>query len=359
MASRRSVAWTELRVGVLVITSFALLALAIFYISGQSGFFVKKYTLVAYFQNANNLRSGAEVSLEGVTIGNVSSVAVSKLADPLKAVEAELKLDEKYKNIIRSDSKVSISTIGLLGDSKVDITRGTEAGMVIEDGGTLQGSEEGDIRRIVQGANDVVANFQVLSEDFKKITDRIDRGEGTLGKFLTDTAIYDNANAATLELNTLVRDARTGPGTMGRLISDDQLYQKVIQISDRVDTLVMKIESGDGTLGKFVNDPTLYNRVDTLAAKLQGISDRIDRGEGTLGKLLSKDDTLYVDLRNGVTKLNTLVDSVQNGEGSIGKFIRDPSLFNNVNQVTSEVEKLMYDFRQNPKKFLTVNFKLF
>lgn len=40
MAQRRSLAWTELRVGILVITSFALLALAIFYISGQSGFFV-------------------------------------------------------------------------------------------------------------------------------------------------------------------------------------------------------------------------------------------------------------------------------------------------------------------------------
>src|SRR3954447_9970302 len=108
MAQRRSLAWTELRVGILVITSFALLALAIFYVSGQSGFFVKKYRIIAYFQNANNLRSGAEVSLEGVTIGNVDTVAVSKEADPAKAVEAVLALDERYKNIIRSDSRVSI-----------------------------------------------------------------------------------------------------------------------------------------------------------------------------------------------------------------------------------------------------------
>src|SRR4029450_2380065 len=134
-------------------------------------------------------KSGAEVSLEGVTIGNVATVAVSKESDPKRAVEAVLQLDATYQNIMRTDSEVTISTIGLLGDSKVDITRGTEAGSVIPDGGMLQGSEEGDIRRIVQGANDIVANFQVLSEDFKKITDRIDRGEGTLGKFLTDTAI--------------------------------------------------------------------------------------------------------------------------------------------------------------------------
>jgi ABC-type transporter Mla subunit MlaD len=68
-----------------------------------------------------------------------------KKPDPAKAVEATLQLDEKYKSIIRTDSKVSISTIGLLGDSKVDITRGSQAGRIIEDGGAIQGSEEGDI----------------------------------------------------------------------------------------------------------------------------------------------------------------------------------------------------------------------
>jgi len=176
MAQRRSLAWTELRVGILVITSFALLALAIFYISGQSGFFVPKYTITAFFQNANNLRNGAEVSLEGVTIGNVDSVRISKEPDPNKAVEAEMQIDQRYQNIIRTDSKVTISTIGLLGDSKIDITRGSETGMVIPNGGFIQGSEEGDIRKIVQGTNDFIANLQVLSEDFKMIADRVEQG---------------------------------------------------------------------------------------------------------------------------------------------------------------------------------------
>jgi phospholipid/cholesterol/gamma-HCH transport system substrate-binding protein len=359
MAQRRSLAWTELRVGILVIISFALLALAIFYVSGQSGLFVPKYKVTAYFQNANNLRDGAEVSLEGVTIGNVDSVNISKQSDPNKAVEAGLSLQSKYKNIIRTDSKVTISTIGLLGDSKVDITRGTEAGMIIPDGGYIQGTEEGDIRKIVQGTNDFIANLQVLSEDFKKIADRVEQGEGTLGQFLSNTSVYDNANSAVKEMNTLVHDARTGPGTMGRLISDDALYGKVMQIGDKVDVLVAKVESGNGSAGKFVNDPSLYNRFDDLAAKFQGITDRIDRGEGTLGKLLSKDDALYNDVRTGVDNLNLLVTSVQNGEGTAGKFVKDPALYNSLNETSSEIQKLIYDFRQNPKKFLTINFKLF
>src|SRR5204862_8173339 len=98
---------------------------------------------------------------------------------------------------------------------------------------------------IVQGANDTVANFQVLSEDFKKITDRIDRGEGTLGKFLTDTSIFDNTDAVVREVNTLVRDARTGPGTMGKLISNDDLYKKIMQIGAPVHLLVINVQSAN------------------------------------------------------------------------------------------------------------------
>jgi phospholipid/cholesterol/gamma-HCH transport system substrate-binding protein len=54
-----------------------------------------------------------------------------------------------------------------------------------------------------------------------------------------------------------------------------------------------------------------------------------------------------------------LVDSVQNGEGTAGKFVKDPTLYNSLNETSSEIQKLIYDFRQNPKKFLTINFKLF
>ncbi len=358
MAQRRSLAWTELRVGILVILSFALLAFAIFVISGSSGFLTKRYTIVAYFANANNLKSGAEVQLEGVTIGNVRDVVVSKLPDPNKAVEAELGLDATYKNVIRTDSKATIGTIGLLGEAAVNLTRGTDAGQMIEDGGMLVGSEEGDIRRIVQGTNDFVANLQVLSDQVKRMAERVDRGEGTLGKFLTDSSIYDNANATVKEANLLVRDARTGNGTIGRLMADDQLYRRINSIGDRVDTLVAKIESGQGTAGKFINDPAVYNRTEELLGRFQSIADRIDRGEGSLGKLL-KDDSMYNETRQTMTRVSSLVEKIENGEGTMGKFLRDPSLYNSANQTASEILKLLYDFRQNPKKFLTINFKLF
>ena len=67
----------------------------------------------------------------------------------------------------------------------------------------------------MQGTNDFIANLQVLSDEFREMADRVDQGEGTLGKFMTDTAIYDNANLTVQEATSLVRDAHTGNWNRG------------------------------------------------------------------------------------------------------------------------------------------------
>ncbi len=358
-AQRRSIAWSELKVGMLVVTSFFLLAAAIFYISSGSGSPLSpKYTIVAYFASANGLRPGGEVWLEGVTVGNVADVRISKLPDPSKSVEVEMKLQAAYQNIIRSDSQVSIETKGLLGDNIVEITRGSVAGQMVPNGGTLQGEEAGDIKKIITGTNDFIANLDVLSEQVKKMATRVDQGEGTLGKLLTDTSVYDNLNKTTAEANALVRDARTGNGTIGRLMHDDELYTKVNGTVDRLNKMMDYVDAGNGTLGKFYKDPALANHADQLITRFQTIADNIDRGKGTLGKFVT-DDALWNDARRTMARVDGLMDSIQNGEGTIGKAIKDPTLFNTLNQTSSEVLKLLYDFRQNPKKYLTINFKLF
>jgi phospholipid/cholesterol/gamma-HCH transport system substrate-binding protein len=269
-----------------------------------------------------------------------------------------MRLLAEYQNIIRSDSMVTIQTAGLLGDRYVDITRGSTAGLPVADGGTLQGSDPGDIKQIITGTNDFIANLEVLSDQVRRMADRVDRGEGTLGKFLTDSAIYDNANLTVREANSLIRDARTGTGTIGRLISDDELHESFMALLTRVDTLVASLERGEGTAGKFLKDPAIANKTEQVITQVHGVMERIQRGEGTLGKL-SQDDALYTDLRATMNRMNGLITSIENGEGTVGKLIKDPTLFNSANQATSEIQKLLYDFRADPKKFLTINFRLF
>ena len=80
MARRQSLAWVELRVGLLVVVSFGLLAAAIFFVGGERGFFTPKYTVTAYFSSANGMNNGADVHLEGVTVGNVQAVRLTEFS---------------------------------------------------------------------------------------------------------------------------------------------------------------------------------------------------------------------------------------------------------------------------------------
>jgi len=102
------------------------------------------------------------------------------------------------------------------------------------------------------------------------------------------------------------------------------------------------------------------------------ISTDLAEGRGSAGKFL-KDEQLYEDARNTLAKFNstaTKIDSIlgdaQAGKGTLGKILNDETLFNNlnqtasnVNQLSSEGTKLIYDFRQNPKKYLRIKLAIF
>jgi phospholipid/cholesterol/gamma-HCH transport system substrate-binding protein len=365
MAKGQTLVWRELRVGILVVTSFVLLAVAIFYIGGDSGFFTPKYKIDVYFHSASGLHKGAVVLLDGVTIGNVYDIQLSDQTTPERAVVVKLELNKSRHDLIRTDTLATIGTVGVLGDQQVELTRGSQSNPTLEDGGTIQGTDAGDIKKIITGTNDVVANLGALTNQMGDLLQKVNQGKGTLGKILNDTSIYDKLDATAAEATSLVKDARTGNGTIGRLMSDDELYRSVKSKIDRLDgtlnkfdTIVDKIDRGDGTIGKFLNDASLYNKADQVVTKLGTVADRIDRGEGTLGKL-SKDETFYNNMNTTLNRANTLLASVESGEGTLGKMVKDATLYNSLTQTSSELQKLMYDFRQNPKKYLTIYFRLF
>jgi len=85
---------------------------------------------------------------------------------------------------------------------------------------------------------------------------------------------------------------------------------------------------------------------------------RIESGEGTLGKLTT-DEAMYERTTAALERFATMIEEINRGEGTIGKLLKDPSLYNNLDQSTSEITKLLYDIRKDPKKFLTIRFKLF
>ena len=79
---------------------------------------------------------------------------------------------------------------------------------------------------------------------------------------------------------------------------------------------------------------------------------------GALGKL-TKDEALAAKLQDTINRLSLIADRIDAGEGSLGMFIKNPSLYNNTDQMLIETRNLIKAIRENPKKYLTIRFRVF
>ncbi len=358
MPQRQQVSWAQLRVGVMVLVSLAVLAAAIFFISGQVGFLGSRYTLKTYFSGAGGVREGSEVRLAGIPVGNVARIRISQFTEPEKAVEIDLKISKRYQDQIRGDSLATLETAGLLGEAYVDISRGTSAKNVLGNGETVTGHEEPDIKEIVHNANDVVSNLRVLSTTLNNITTQVKSGEGSVGKLIYDQSFYNRLDATAANAQKIVQDVNQGQGSVGKFLKDEELYQRTVRTVNHLDEVINDIQHGNGSLAKFIQDPTVYNSVKEMTSKGNTLIDNINKGQGTLGKLVA-DDQLYTRLNSAVAHVNTITERMDQGQGTLGKLSTDPSMYNSLSASAKSIQEFLTEFRQNPKKYLTLHMHLF
>jgi phospholipid/cholesterol/gamma-HCH transport system substrate-binding protein len=358
MPQHERVQWAQLRVGVMVIVSLVLLAIAVFFISGQVGFFTRHYTLKAYLPSAGDLHEGAQVRLAGISVGNVAKIRISPYTDRQRAVEVDLKIARTYQSEIRTDSVASVETVGLLGDSYVDITRGTVGQEVVADGGAVRTAQKADIAAVVQNTNEVIMNLNVLSAKLDDITTQIQAGKGSMGKLLYDETLYKKMDATISSAQTLVERTQRGQGTIGKLMSDETLYNRTVATLDRLNKVIDDVQHGDGSLAKFISDPSAYNNLNRLMANGNTLIDGINQGRGTLGKL-AKDDQMYNRMNNTLGHLDTITTRIDRGQGTLGKLSTDPTLFNNLSESSQSLKEFLADFRKNPKKYLSIKLHIF
>ena len=358
MPQQQRLNWAQLRVGIMVIIGLAILAIGIFFISGQEGFFRRRYTLKAYVTDAAGLRQGAQVSLAGVAVGSVERIEISPYPERARAVEIVMRVARAYQDQIRADSRASIETVGLLGDSYMDITRGSPGQEVIADGGVLISSEEADVKRVVQNANDVIVNLGALSAKLNDITGQIQSGKGSVGKLVYDQTLYNRLNKTTDTLDRMVTRVDQGQGTLGKLLADETLYGTTVATIDRLNKVIDDMQHGSGSFAKFVSDPSVYNNVNHLVTQANSLVDGINQGQGTLGKL-AKDPQLFNRLNETFDHLNAVSTRIDQGQGTLGKLSTDPTLYNNLSQSSQSLRDFLTEFKKSPKKYLTLKLRVF
>jgi phospholipid/cholesterol/gamma-HCH transport system substrate-binding protein len=346
MPRTRSLAWAELKFGLIAVFALVMAALLIFAVGGGAGFFWQNYSLKTRFDNVAGLMSGSPVRVAGVQVGSVDDVVLSG-----QGVEVVFSVKDDFRPLVTDRSTAVLGTISLLGEGAVDITSGLGGTPIPEWGYVKPGIAEGSIAQLTSQANAGINEARLLVEDIRK-------GKGTVGKLFTDESLYREFDALLSAAQEVTGKINKGQGTMGKLANDPKMYDELHASLANLNTITTRIKNGEGSLGQLMTDPAFSKSLNATTSNLEGVTGKLNRGEGTAGKLLT-DDALYKRLDSMTARLDTVLQNLNDGQGTAGQLLHDKRLYENMNQTVGEMRALIAEIKKDPKKYLNVKVSIF
>lgn len=306
------------RVGLFFILGLALTWVTFETLRGGKVFKDQGYNLIAGFETLKELKDGDEVRMAGVKIGEVER---TRLAG--RRAEAVLRIDHRVK--IKSDAAATIVMAGLIGTNYISIDLGTDAAADLPDGAEIKTKATPDLNSVMSQIGDLGKKLESAIGDLgSALSGEKDGKPGIIAKvdqLITENR--ENISKTTANLQDITNKVNQGEGTLGRLINDPKLHDELVatlgeikQGADEAKTflanaqkIVDQVKSGQGAIGALVFDQKAGDDVKTSIANLRAVSDKIARGEGTLGKLLS-DESLFRDAQSIMKKADRALDGL-------------------------------------------------
>lgn len=294
---------TETKVGIFVLLGIIVLAFMTVTVGKLQLGKEAGYRVYGLFDSAAGVDRNSPVRIAGVHVGTVERVFLEGgKAKVALRIPPDVRLHEDAKAYLRSE--------GLLGERYVEIFPGSEEKRRLRDEevipqgappvsldqvlsrlsgiGEDMGEVLGPLGQILKGIDPekvghVVSNFETFSRDlpplvadardtlnnFKNISAKLERGEGTLGKLINDEEAYRDIKKTLVAIRDVAEKVQRGEGTLGKLISDDGAYQDAKATLANLRHLSEKLERGEGVLGRLITDEQLGREVEKTVKRVQ------------------------------------------------------------------------------------------
>jgi phospholipid/cholesterol/gamma-HCH transport system substrate-binding protein len=350
-----NIAWSQVKVGIFIVCALVFLALGILIRGKQTKLFVPKGELSVIMTDVAGLKVGAPVWLAGVDVGAVTRILFER-PRASNEVTVDLEVDRESLKKIGPDSVITVKTRGLMGEKYVDVT-------------PSKFYSEAPARRLygtqVPKLDDVMQKAGQSFDTLNQIIARMNKGEGSLGRFTRDPRLYDNMVRLTAELNTFANNVNHGEGTLGKLNRSSEPYDKMMSILARADETLRDIQSSNGTMNKLIYDRQLYDKLVSLADKsaqaaddVRELNKKLSSRDTTIGKLLGdrefydKGVALLERADQSVKAFEEVANHINRGEGTAGRLLHDEELYDRLNAMVDSVDELVKDIKENPKRYL-------
>lgn len=269
---------TELTVGFFVFLILGALVMFTIILS-YDNIFTQNYRLMVHFDNVTGLTRGDKVNVQGVDVGRVKDLSITD-----DGVMVDLTM--KYKVTLHEDYGIQVKPSTILGGKYIDIYEGTRTLPEIDPSSRIVGKPPVDfiaeaseaVRSIRSSLEEggILSNLETSMANFKAISDKIEKGEGTLGKLIGNDEIYNDLKEIADNLKAISGRLERGEGMLGKLLSsDDSVYNDLKSTLSSFSDAMSKVKEGEGTLGKIIQDESLYDEIMKTLAEVRAMIDDI------------------------------------------------------------------------------------
>ncbi|OGR25077.1 MAG: hypothetical protein A2139_08200 [Desulfobacca sp. RBG_16_60_12] len=297
----------ETIVGLFVVASLAALLAMVVIVAQQEGLFQEYNTYRTIFKNVSGLKSGSEVHLAGVTVGNVLTTAIN----PEGNIVVTFQVLKKHSERIREDSRSTIGFMGLLGDKSLDLTSGSLKKAPIPPDGLVTSVEPLDITQLLARAAPSLEDLQKVITNLVSLTDDLAEPGSDTRKILS-------------EVRDIASKINAGKGTMGKLVNDPALYKDTADTMAQVRQFVGELEKGKGLIGTLLNDPAFKDQAVKTMAELQATFANLNKTTADLKEAAARLPDMAKKLESFIANLDRagkgLPGLVTQGETAMGEF---------------------------------------
>ena len=371
---KNSDVFSEVVVGIFMVAVLALLVYFTVVISGVDVLFGREKALARIaFTDVGGLKERDNVVYRGMKVGIVekielapTNVMVTVLVDRGVVLREGCHASVSALSLLGGNYLLLEEGAGAVQPLATTVFRGDPPIDWVRDLGKIAGSlnevlNDGSFRSII-------SNFEATAENVNKIVARVERGEGTAGRLLSrDDTVYQDLREAVAGAKRAVGDAEKtfdgarktfdhaaavaerldrGEGTLGRLLSkDDAVYADLKQTLANAAAISARIERGEGTLGRLTaKDDALWGDLTNAVANVRAATAKLKSGEGLLGRAFN-DAALADDAAKLVAYLRTVSERLEKGEGTLGRLMTERELYDEVNAAIKDVRQIIDNYR--------------
>ena len=306
----------ETKVGALAIVAIVLLILGFNFLKGIQ-LFSKSFTIFAKYENIQGLTSSNPVYINGLKVGNISSISSDK---NMKELLVNINIQEDIN--IPSNS-VAIIIPNPLAVTKVEIKLGDNS-YYLKNNDTINTDAKKNL------LDDVMQKVDPVLFEVKNAVATLDTLLGNVNKIINNNT-KTNINGALENINKI---------TASVLMSANSLQSLLDEKNGALSKTIKNTSSFTGNLAE--NNSKITSLINNLNKTTSDLS------QVNFKNTLSNLDSAIFALKETLSKIN-------NAQGSVGMLINDPALYKNLTSTTNKLNTLLDDVRLHPKRYVSIS----